>query len=96
MESVPPMHYDELATKQATKLMLDTQTEVFRTELKEMRAEMTGEFARVDVRIAELSSDLKGDMARLDLRMAQQLRITVLAHVGSMIGLAAFLSSTLG
>ncbi len=71
MESVPPVHYDQLATKND---LLATGDDLRR------HSDM-------------LRSELKGDIARLDVRMAQQLRVTVLTHVGSMIGLAAFLSA---
>ena len=71
MESVPPLTYQELATKQDLALLRDE----LRVDVRELRAETR-----------ELRADLKADMA-------QQLRVTVLTHVGSMVGLAAFLSA---
>ncbi len=71
MESVPPVKYDELATKQDLSLLRDEMG----VDMREVRTE-----------IRELRADLKADMA-------QQLRVTVLTHVGSMVGLAAFLSA---
>ncbi len=71
MESVPPVKYQELATKQDLALLRDE----LRVDVRELRAETR-----------ELRADLKADMA-------QQLRVTVLTHVGSMVGLAAFLSA---
>ncbi len=82
MESVPPVKYDELATKQDLGLLRD-----------ELRSDTSGLARELRAEMLELRAELKADIAQLDLRMAQQLRLTVLTHVGSMMGLAAFLSA---
>ncbi len=113
MESLPPMDYDQIATKSD----LETQRMLLSSDIRELRTDMNAElsavrtdmnaqisavrtdmnaqfsavdaqFAQVDARFTAVDAQfamLRGD---IDSKLASQLRITVLTHVGSMIGLA--------
>ena len=82
MESVPPMRYEELATKDD----LTREIGALRAEFRGDGAQLRGEFAELRGEMAQLRGDVT-------LQMAKQLRVTVLTHVGSMLGLAAFLTA---
>ncbi|MCH7789942.1 MAG: hypothetical protein IH940_10955 [Acidobacteria bacterium] len=102
MESLPPMDYDQIATKsdlETQRMLLSSDIRELRTdmnaELSAVRTDMNAQFSAVDAQFAQVNARftavdaqfamLRGD---IDSKLASQLRITVLTHVGSMIGLA--------
>jgi hypothetical protein len=70
------------------------------TEFANVRAEMTassanahGEFTAIRVEMATEFAAVHARFAEMDLKMATQLRTTVVTHVGTMVGLAAFMAA---
>jgi hypothetical protein len=84
MEAMPPIEYDDLATKAD----LDTRFAMVDARFVALSAELRGE-------MAELRGDLRGEMATLggDLRgeMASLTRILVGTHIASMLGFAGLI-----
>ena len=80
MEAMPPIDYDNLATK---------------ADLTVLRTDMDARFAMVDARFVALSAELRGEMAELrgDLRseMATHTRILVGTHTASLLGFAGLI-----
>jgi hypothetical protein len=87
MEAMPPIDYDNLATK---------------ADLNVLRTDMDARFAMVDARFVALSAELRGEMTGLrgematlggDLRteMASLTRILVGTHIASMLGFAGLI-----
>ena len=91
MEAMPPIDYDNLATK---------------ADMNVLRTDMDARFAMVDARFVALSAELRGEMAELrselrgematlggDLRgeMASQTRLLVGTHIASMLGVAGLI-----
>ena len=91
MEAMPPIDYDNLASK--------ADIEVLRAEMNArfvaLSAELRGEMAelRSDLRaeMATLGGDLRTEMATLRGEMASQTRIIVGAHIASMLGFAGLI-----
>jgi hypothetical protein len=102
MEAVPPVDYDQLATKTDLGLLrrdLDAQfvqVEAQFVQVDSRFAQVNAQFAQVDAEIKTLRADLTTEMrtgfADVRTEMASQLRVTVLTHVGSMIGLTALIA----
>ena len=80
MEAMPPIDYDNLATKadmDARFAMVDARSVALSAEL---RGEM-----------AELRGEPRGEMATLRGEMASQTRILVGTHIASMLGFAGLI-----
>ena len=113
MEALPPMRYDELATKQdvlsvrrdlgqeiaAVRRDLGQEIGAARADLQGqvdgLRAELRATRETLEARIDASEATLRGEMAamkgELSSEMAANLRVTVAANVGSMMGLAALI-----
>ncbi len=124
MEALPPMRYDELATKQdvlsvrrdlgqeiaavrrdlgqeigAVRRDLGQEIRAARADLQGqvdgIRAELRATRETLEARIEASEATLRGEMAamkgELSREMAANLRMTVAANVGSMMGLAALI-----
>jgi septal ring factor EnvC (AmiA/AmiB activator) len=55
--------------------------------------QVDAQFAKVDAEFKALRADMATEFAGVRTEMASQLRITVLTHLGSMIGLAALMAA---
>ncbi len=92
MEALPPVDYDRLATRDD----LDRQDLLTKAEFNAQRAETAAEFSAVRAEMATEFAAVRSEMttgfARLDKALAAQLRVTVLTHVGSMIGFTALIA----
>jgi hypothetical protein len=95
MEALPPVDYDSLATKtdlEAVRVTLEARIDASRSELRAEMAELRGDLRS---EMAELRGGLRSEMAELrgDLRsdIANNLKVTVAANIGSMVGLAALI-----
>ena len=90
MEAMPPLDYDQLASKSDVD---HVRIEV-RGELAQLRGELKSDMAelRTEVKgdIAELRIEMKTEIASLHLQMAKNLRTTVITQVGSMAAFAGF------
>ena len=113
MEALPPMRYDELATKQdvlsvrrdlgqeiaAVRRDLGQEIGAARADLQGqvdgLRAELRATRETLEARIDASEATLRGEMAamkgELSSEMAANLRVTVAANVGSMMGLAGLI-----
>ena len=102
MEAMPPIDYDNLATKADLTVLrtdMDARFAMVDARFVALSAELRGEMAelRGDLRseMAELRGDLRGEMAELrgELRseMATQTRILVGTHIASLLGFAALI-----
>ena len=113
MEALPPMRYDQIATKQdvlsvrrdlgqeiaavrrdlgqeigAARADLQGQVDGLRAELRATRETLE---ARIDASEARLRGEMAAMKGELSSEMAANLRVTVAANVGSMMGLAALI-----
>lgn len=89
MEALPPVDYDTLATKtdlEAVRVTLEARIDASRSEVRsemaDLRGDLRSEMADLRSEMAELRGDLRSDIAN-------NLKVTVAANIGSMVGLAA-------
>jgi hypothetical protein len=80
MKALPPVDYDQLATKTD----LETYRVAFDAEFKTARAEMRSGFAEV----ANEFASVRTDMAGIRTDMASQLRVLVMTHIASVVAVA--------
>ena len=96
MESLPPMSWEQLATKDDLKLTakeLRGEMAELRGEMAEMKAELKGDIAELRGEMAEMKAELKSELAELrgemqagfaaiEFRFAQQTRTMMWALTG--------------
>ncbi len=73
MEAMPPVDYQQLATKQDLSRLA--------SELRGEMAELRGEMAELRGEMAELRGDVRGEIGQLRSEMATNLRIMIAAQV---------------
>jgi hypothetical protein len=105
MEAMPPIDYDQLATKTDVELLgRELRAEMgqlraeLRAEMGELRAELRAEMGELRAELGQVRADATSLEGRLDLRISNQTRLlvtmqitTIAATVASMIGLASLL-----
>jgi hypothetical protein len=105
MEAMPPIDYDQLATKTDVELLgRELRAEMgqlraeLRAEMGELRAELRAEMGELRAELGQFRADATSLEGRLDLRISNQTRLlvtmqitTIAATVASMIGLASLL-----
>ena len=86
MEAMPPLDYDQLATKAD----LDIVGRELRAEMTAMRAELQGELTAMR---AEFQGELTGLRGELHLGLAKNLRMMVAAQLTTMVMLGAWITA---
>ncbi len=96
MEAMPPLDYDQLATKADVNIL----GRELRAEMAELRAELLGETAGLRGETAELRGDmgrLRGEMGELrgeiKAEMASNLRLMLAGQVTTMMLLGAWVTA---
>lgn len=89
MESLPPMRWDQLATKDDLKALEERLVNKFGGEFNKVygefakfRGEMNGEFAKVDGEFANLRGEIKDLRGSISLEISKQTRTLVFTMVG--------------
>ncbi|MFN3219851.1 MAG: hypothetical protein ACE367_25465 [Acidimicrobiales bacterium] len=91
MEAMPPIDYDNLATKadmDARFAMVDARSVALSAELRSEMATLGGDLR---TEMATLRGDLRTEMATLRGEVASQTRILVGSHIASMLGFAGLI-----
>ncbi len=97
MESVPPVDYDQLATHtnlEHTRSLLSAEIDQLGTQTDAEFVAVRAEFVAVRAEIKSESASIRDEIAQLRLELATGQRRMMVTHIGSMIGLAAFISVT--
>ncbi|MDE0608102.1 MAG: hypothetical protein OXH78_13225 [Acidimicrobiaceae bacterium] len=82
MESLPPMQWDQLATKDDLKALEERLVNEFGGEFAKINGEMNGEFAKVYGEFADVRGEIKDLRGSISLEIARQTRTLVFTMVG--------------
>lgn len=82
MESLPPMQWDQLATKDDLKALEERLVSKFDGEFARIKGEMNGEFAKVYGEFANVRGEIKDLRGSISLEISKQTRTLVFTMVG--------------